>query len=111
MCECTAVNSRGRIDGERIAVDSEIYINGSTYGEEKINALSALHFGELVNADNGSIVVCYPSRTDSLWSVGKRYHTTAKKLISDNPQISKNESVADTDISKPLESAKYLIIS
>lgn len=111
VCECTAVNSRGRIDGERIAVDSEIYINGSTYGEEKINALSALHFGELVNADNGSIVVCYPSRTDSLWSVGKRYHTTAKKLISDNPQISKNESVADTDISKPLESAKYLIIS
>lgn len=111
VCDCTAVNSRGRIDGERMGIDSEIYINGMLYGEEKINALSAMHFGELVKKDNGSIVVCYPARTDSLWSVGKRYHTTAEKLISDNPHISKNENISSLDISKPLDSAKYLIIS
>lgn len=111
VCDCTAVNSRGRIDGERIAMDSEIYINGMLYGEEKINALSAMHFGELVKKDNGSIVVCYPARSDSLWSVGKRYHTTAEKLISDNPHISKNENISSMDISKPIDSAKYLIIS
>ena len=111
VCECTAVNCRGRIDGERIGIDSEIYINGSFYGKEKINTLSALHFGELIKKENGSICVCYPSPADSLWSVGKRYHTTASKLISDNPHISKNENVSSMDISKPLENAKYLIVS
>lgn len=111
VCSCTAVNSRGRIDGERIGIDSEIYISGMLYGEERINALSALHFGELIKKDNGSIAVCYPARTDSLWSVGKRYRTTVQKLISDNPHISKNESMASIDISKPLDSVKYIIVS
>lgn len=111
ICDCKAVNSKGRIDGERVGVDSEIYINGLFLGEEKINALSAMHFGKLIDKDNGNITVCYPSRADSLWTVGKKYHTTTKKLIEDNPHISKNESISSLDISKPIDNVKYLIVS
>ena len=90
---------------------SEIYLSGLAYGEEKISALSALHFGELVKRDDGSVIVCYPARTDSLWSVGKRYHTTKERLILENPHLSKNEGTSSLDISKPLDNVKYLIVS
>ena len=111
VADCGVITSRGRIDGERMGLDSEVYISMSFYGKEKINALTALHFGELVKRDNGKITVYYPSGSDSIWSVGKRYNVSADKLISDNKQSLKLNTDTSLDSHESLAGAHHLIIT
>ena len=109
--DCGVITQRGRIDGERMGLDSEIYICMSFYGKERINALTALHFGELVKREGGKITVYYPSQSDSLWSVCKRYNVSSDKLIADNRQSVKVSGDVSLDSPESLAGAHHVIIT
>lgn len=105
------VTERGRIDGERLGLDSEIYICMSFFSREKINALTALHFGELVKKEGGKITVYYPSGSDSIWSVGKRYNVSVEKLSEDNKLSLNSRADLRLDSRESLAGAHHLIIT
>lgn len=109
FASCTCVSERGRIDGERIGMDCELYICASFFGNEQIEAMTALHFGELIDHGDASIKVCYPSHSDSLWSVGRRYHISCEKLARNN-MLSQHDRSYAIDTQKSLEGVKYLMI-
>lgn len=109
FASCTCVNERGRIDGERIGMDHELYICASFFGNERIAAMTALHFGELIAHNDASMRVCYPSHSDSLWSVGRKYHISCEKLARDN-SLAKPDRSNDIDTQKSLDGVKYLMI-
>lgn len=111
VADCGVITQRGRIDGERMGLDCEIYLSGCAYGKERINTLTALHFGELVKRDNGLISVCFPSSSDSLWSVGKRYNVSTEKIIEDNKINVKPELLVSADSHDSIGGAHHLIIS
>ena len=111
VADCGVITSRGRIDGERMGLDSEIYVCMSFFSKEKINALTALHFGELVKRDSGKITVYYPSGNDSLWSVGKRYKISTEKLADDNKLSLKSHADTRVDSKESLAGAHHLIIT
>ena len=111
VADCGVITQRGRIDGERMGLDCEIYLSGCAYGKERINTLTALHFGELVKRDNGRISVCFPSSSDSLWSVGKRYNVSTEKIIEDNKINVKPELSVSADSHDSIGCAHHLIIS
>ena len=111
VADCSVITQRGRIDGERLGLDCEIYISASIYGTEKINALTALHFGELVKRNNGNITVCFPSSSDSLWSVGKRYSISTDKVLEDNKISEVKDKKISLDSKESLLGAHHLVIS
>lgn len=111
VADAGVISCRGRIDGERMGLDSEIYICLSFFGREKINALTALHFGELVKRDSGKITVYYPTNRDSLWSVGKRYNVSDDKIIDDNKLGIKSHADVRPDSRESLAGAHHIIIT
>ncbi|MBQ4091323.1 MAG: LysM peptidoglycan-binding domain-containing protein, partial [Clostridia bacterium] len=100
------VFSRHRIDGERIGIDAEIYVSGCMSQTGDICVLDKVNFGDEIEKTSGGYVVCYPSRSDSLWSVAKRYG----KAVSD---IADRNGIANEyayDNVQSLEGNSYLII-
>ena len=83
-----AVSTRGKIDGERISLDSEISLICKSYLCEGISTLEAMHFGEGVDAINNQFVVIFPSREDSVWSIAKKNFVSPEKIIASSPELS-----------------------
>ena len=53
------------------------------YLKDSVRYVSNLSFGEEI-PKNDAMVFYYPSTEDTLWSVGKRYGVSQKKLAEDN---------------------------
>ena len=102
----SVISSRARIDGERVGIDAEISINGHVADITEVQTLEEVSFGEELTRDRGEIVICYPSASDSLWSVAKRYGTTVAS-------IQKKNRIADDrpfDSKLALDGVSYLIV-
>lgn len=86
--KCTAepsvISCRARLDGERIGVDAEISVCGRMWDEKKCVILESYRLGEELGRNSGEIIVCYPSRNDTLWSVGKKYNASIVDLCRVN---------------------------
>ena len=86
--ECTLIptDATAKLNGDTVEAECRAMCT-LTVGEEKsIRILDALHVGAPYE-DAGSetrITVCYPAPEDTLWSVAKRYHTSATKVAIDN---------------------------
>jgi len=78
------ISCRGRLDGERIAVDAELAVAMSLCAKEEISMLSGATVGEEWRARGAECTVCYPDRRDTLWSVAKRYHCPLSELLTRN---------------------------
>ena len=68
--------------------------------------LDSVSFGEESERSRGEYVVCYPSPSDNLWSVAKRYGTTVATLIATN----KLTPTATPDGKETLAGVHYLIV-
>ena len=105
-CEAEVVLCRVRTDGDRVGIDAEIGIIGKSFCREKVKMPCRVElFGQRERA-KGEIRICYPSSSDSLWSIAKRYGVPAKSLCERN-ELSCDHS---PDSSEALGGATYIIV-
>ena len=94
------ISSRARCDDERLFLDSELALSLRMGSEKSIDVLSESVFGEEITKPKSEIVICYPEKSDSLWSIAKHYTEKTEKIRLQNAI-----SEADQALKK-----KYLII-
>ena len=68
--------------------------------------LDSVSFGDVRERSGGDCIVFYPSSTDSIWDVAKKYSTTVAELVETN-KLTVSQSPDDTST---LDGIKYLII-
>lgn len=100
------LGARARIDGERIGIDAEIGMFGNMWENTKEEMLDLVSFGEELEKTAGDCIICYPSKSDSLWSVAKRYNSP----ISEISELNKLSSADAFDTHQSISNSKYLII-
>ncbi len=105
-CTVTPISCRARMDGERIAIDAEMYVNLATRTEQKHNLLTDAVIGEEIKAGGAAYTVCYPAREDTLWSVAKRYHRAVGEIAQMNP-LSGSPAADSAD---SLDGVSYLLV-
>ncbi len=104
--EANIISCRARIDGERVGIDAEIAMCGRMWKNNKCTALQSYRLGETLSQDSGEIIVCYPDRKDTLWSVAKRYNAPIPTL-SENNKLSQN---IKPNSPQSLDNTEYLVI-
>ena len=102
----SVVNCRARMDGERVGVDAEVAVSLRTYCPAPLTALSDVDFGEEVTRRRGEYVICFPTPTDTAWSVAKRYHAPMAALTAANNL----PAGVKADGKESLEGINYLIV-
>lgn len=102
----SVISSRARIDGERVGIDAEIGIGGHIADVKEIQVLDEVSFGDEIEHGHGEILICYPSKSDSIWSVAKRYGSTVSELLRKN-HLSDD---AAYDSNQTLSGVNYLIV-
>ena len=75
---------RARHDGERLFVDCELNINIAINCENSIEFLDEMIFGEYLKKENSEILLCYPDKSATVWSVAKQYGVSPKNLRTKN---------------------------
>ena len=95
-----AVMSKARVDGERIALEAEVAVALSLRSDGDVSALSALRTGDAIPRQGAACVICYPTASDTLWSVARRYHAPLDSLLKKNrladaPAADAPDSLAD----------------
>lgn len=79
-----------RAVGGKLYCDCEITVSLAVFGEKETEALIAttVHTERPVNQNGGfNILLYYPMRGESLWSVAKKYSTTEAKLSAANDGV------------------------
>ncbi|MBE6548348.1 MAG: DUF3794 domain-containing protein [Ruminococcaceae bacterium] len=104
--EASMISCRGRIDGDRVGLDAEIALCGRMWENKPCTVLESYSLGEELSGDEGRILVCYPNKNDTLWSVAKRYNTPISQIAQNN-KLSQN---ARPDNSESLSGTQYLVI-
>ena len=102
----TVISCRARMDGERVGIDAEISLCGTFCQSKQISVLDEVSFGEELVKPQGEFVLCYPSRTDSLWSVAKRYGVAVSELAKKN----KTANDVPYDLRESLDGISYLFV-
>lgn len=97
--ECDAVPSvvgiTARVDGGEIKCDVEVGISYAAFEKEKIKAVAecaVMNDRPVRRATPASIVICYPSEGDDLWSISKRYGSTEAEIMKANALTSEKLS-------------------
>ena len=110
VVECDAfvepVSCRVRPDGERIAIDAELAVAVSVRGEGRLRVLSEAKFGDSVQRASSTYTVCYPAKTETLWSVSKKYHRTVDSVSHMNAL----PGAAAADSPDSLAGVAYLLV-
>lgn len=104
--DVTVISCRAREDGERMSVDAELSVSIVTRGEGSVEMLAEGVFKDGSKTEEEGYTVCFPSASDTLWSVGKRYCVPVARLSEGNPLS--GSPVADAADS--LVGMKYLLI-
>ena len=100
------ISCRARMDGERISIDAELAVCASVRGETRAKMLTESHFGDPVKHSSAVYTVCYPAKSDTLWSVSKKYHRSVASVIDMNTL----SSSASADSPDSLSGISYLLV-
>ena len=100
------VSGRARLDGERIGIDAEICISGHTLKTSSQKMLSGVGFGELDHRNEGEYILCYPSPSDDLWSIAKRYCAPVERVA----EVNGIKGDVPYDSQRSIEGANFLLI-
>jgi len=106
ICEANVVSCRARADGDRVGIDAEIGIFGKSYCRDKVKMPCRVELFDLRERPKGEIRICYPSSSDSLWSIAKRYGVPAKSLCERNALAGD----LSPDSAEALGGATYIIV-
>ena len=100
------ISCRAREDGERMSIDAELAVSMVTRGEGSVDVFGEGSFEQSPQEEACVYTVCCPSKTDTLWSIAKRYHVPVAQITGSNPLS--GSPVADAKDS--LVGVKYLLI-
>ncbi len=100
------LSAKARFDGVRLAVDAEVGVCVKASAERAIYPVNYTAVGSPKESVSGRMTLCYPSREDTLWSVGKRYAKSIDQLVTLNGL--QDEKRADDQAS--LSDVRVLII-
>ncbi len=78
-----AVSGRARIDGGRLGLECEMAVSARVCVEENLTALTEARFGDVLERPT-EMVVAFPERGETLWSLAKRYHAPLSALAKLN---------------------------
>lgn len=78
------LSAKARYDGARLSVDAEVGIHVKATTERTIRPVNSTVIGPEKERSDGRMTLCYPSREDTLWSVGKRYARSIDELVAAN---------------------------
>ncbi len=103
----TLSNVKGYVDAERVYGNAKMNITMTLLSDESERVLSTFNVrSDLPFEKRGSkISVYYPEPCETLFSVAKKYHTSAEKIALDNSLVESVATASDAHIS-----AKKLII-
>ncbi len=90
VCECTChvTDLRVRADSGRLLCDFEVALTAVFLKKHRMEAVETVHCDREASPacePAGGITLCYPSEGESLWSIAKRYKTTAAAIEAANP--------------------------
>ena len=88
--ESNVSSVRARHDGERLFVDCELNLNVILNCLNKLELLNEMIFGEYLKKPCGEILLCYPDKDATVWSVAKQYGEPQKNIRTKN-SISETE--------------------
>lgn len=104
--DACVISCRARADGEKLALDAEIAVSGTLRGEAQEPVLAELTTGAAWQAPGAVYTVCYPAKTDTLWSVAKRYHVPVSELVAKNALA----QAPAADAQDSLAGVRYLLV-
>lgn len=110
FCSAEVISTRGKIDGERISLDSEISLAYQMYDKNSVSSLFAMHFGEGVSRVKNRTVVIFPGCEDSVWSISKKNYVSPERIIKSNPNLSKSTDGFELDDVRGLSAVHHIII-
>ncbi len=82
--EAIPLSTRARLDERRLALESEIGVCVRLWRMGRIAPVRSVTVGEKTERPDGQLLFCYPAETDTLWNIGKRYHTPIDALVEKN---------------------------
>jgi hypothetical protein len=100
------IGCRARMDGERVAVDSEVSAAVRVLSPRAYRMVSDANFTGAVHRDRGEWIICYPDEGDTLWSISKKYHADADRVAAANSI----KPTGSPDRADSLAGAKYIIL-
>ena len=77
------VTGRARVDGGRLGLECEMAVTARICTAESLTALTEAQFGEAVEMPT-EMIVAFPARGETLWSLAKRYHIPVSTLVKLN---------------------------
>lgn len=91
-CHIVALTPRAKIDNGRLLCDCELHICGRSYTKAEVEAIDEVIFGENIERDDAT-TVCFPSPTDTLWDISKRYHIPTEAIFSQESRLKAGEAI------------------
>lgn len=82
-CVCRHHDVRVRRDADRLTLERDTELSLTLLGSCKTDMISEACFGEKHAEAVGSFIVCYPSPSDTLWSIAKRYSVLCGDVSGD----------------------------
>ena len=100
--DVTMLSGRTRTEGGRLGIECEMAVSARVCVAETLEALGQVEFGQPV-AKPCEMVVAFPERGESLWSVAKRYHAPVAELARNN--------AVSVSISAPLADIAPIVVN
>lgn len=105
-CSVTAMDVRARNDGERMTFDCELALSCYILGKDEAEIITDIVIGDRNDRGSRGFTVCYPDKSDSLWSVAKRYRAPIAETAKENGI----NGGADADNIGISDGTKYMIV-
>ena len=82
---CDVVGVRTRVDGENVVADAELYLSMFVTGEDFVRCVCSIEdSGECESKVRDGILVYYPDKDETLWSVAKKYRVPISSVAKNN---------------------------
>lgn len=91
-CTLTAMPPRIKTDGGRLLCDCEVHASGRFFSSSQFEAVDEAIFGEKLT-DDGATTVCFPTPTDSVWDIAKRYHVPCEIIEAQEARLKAREPI------------------
>ncbi len=92
MIDCTVIDSRASIDGNKLNVNAEIGIDYAVFEKITANSVAVVSIDKTVKpaeTKEGFVRLYYPEKNEDLWSVAKKYGLSRSALEkANNRQLS-----------------------
>lgn len=91
-CRVIPLPAEAKIDNGRLCCDCELHIFGIIHSGSSIDTVQKVTLGDPVEHEEAT-TVCFPSPTDTVWDVSKRYHIPTSAIISQESELKNHKPI------------------